>query len=220
MNPNIRKSLSLLKQYHALTRNQLAYFNNTSIENMKNKLALENCGYFIVEKSIKPYIYRLSSKGARLVDCEPLRQPRLSGLMHTCHRNQALISLQQQYPEEGYQLLPKSKLWHTGLNPANNFEHVFVANGGRLALILIDDGGFTTRRIKTAWERKHKPHKTYDAAQRIADGKKMLSQWKELPIPCLIFTCENKVKRLENAAIKYGIERATVHPLIYLWDMI
>ncbi|WP_345855774.1 hypothetical protein [Shewanella algae] len=209
--------MELVNRYQALTSQQLAYLLSMRHETMQHYLSLyRESGYFTVETCLKPYIYRLSSKGARIIGARPHVSTSVRAYQHLCHRNQALFSLRGLFPDSEIRLLPKKAFYRFGLQPAPIYEHPIAIND-RFGLMLVDDGGSSISRIKSAWFRDHKPHSSFDPSPLIAAGKPIISRWTTLNPELFLFSSRSR-KKIDQALKRYSVP-AKVFPLELLWEL-
>ncbi|WP_028113453.1 helix-turn-helix domain-containing protein [Ferrimonas kyonanensis] len=208
--------IRLLDKHRALTQSQLVDQTGIPLSTLSRFLnGLKGSEYVRIINSFKPFIYSLGPAGARRLGVSPPRyDSSVRALQHVCHRNQALFSLQKT-TESGVKLIAKTKLYQFGLNPATTVE-CGVLIGKELQLLIVDDGGMTRSRIKSAWEREHKPHKSFDAVRLRNSGRKVILRWCDACPKMVIFTRD--VEAVKKYCSRYSLS-ADVHYLSTLWEM-
>lgn len=154
--------LDTLGRVSFATAKQLATFCGVVIPSVSKALsALEASNIVIKESFIRPNVWRLTNKGAAILDINlpsGKRDPSSSVLRHTCHRNQVEIEFNEKYGN--FRLYSRLSLLKNGLRPAFG-EHAGGTKAGRTFFILLDDYLMPSSRIKNSWTRTHKPDGKY-----------------------------------------------------------
>jgi hypothetical protein len=151
----------IMEQLHLVnyaTNLQLAKLCNSYPSNISNAIkALLNVGYIDGSLLTRPMILHLTATGARYLK-KPLpagrRHASWSDMAHACHLNEIreILFLEQ----KGFRFLIRQDLLKHGLNSAHG-EHLGIDGAGKNWLVLLDDYGMASDRIKRSWVRKHTP---------------------------------------------------------------
>lgn len=205
----------LLRQLARLrfaTREQLAYWCKVHPATVSQRLQLlTEDGLVNGERQTSPAIWRMTFAGSTLLQV-PMpagrRQASWSVMAHTCHANQAEITLRDSV-YSGFRLLDRLTLLRQGFNPAHG-EHAGVDEKKVSYFVLLDDYAMQPERIGRSWRRRHAPNPKYWPD----NTGKVWSEWVNNFV--VITTDPERVTTHQQFATKNGLP-ADVLQMRHLW---
>lgn len=155
----------------------------------RGAIRLTDLGLLETRSDLRPYVYRLSSRGCALTGERYFRRwHSASAVQQYLLRNAIEIELREEDPSARVQ--PRQGLSSIGLYPAHA-EHAFVLPNklDLFLFVIVDDYLMTSNRILHKWNREHL--RESQSAQVTS-----LKRWRDVSQACRVYTvCEHHAKR-------------------------
>jgi len=156
LRPNDRRVLELVGRVRFCTQDQISRYLDMSRALVTRHLSqLEKGGLVDRDSNIRPHIFWLTTKGARVMDIKLSGAKRMHSYhvrRHYCHRNEFELQSLEHNPHFKY--LSRNELLAHGLYPSHA-EHAAAEQLLDYSLILIDDYLMNSDRILVSWTRQH-----------------------------------------------------------------
>lgn len=217
LNPSEAAVLAALADYEYLTQAQLGRITGLAasvVSELLKRLRLYDLVHGVT--LLRPAAFRLTGKGARLVDAPAPRDRAYPAIQHAVHTAQAVLHLRETVPSA--RLLRRRALYARGLHPSVG-EHA-VASADGWIFLLVDDYLMRPGRVGDAWTRSHTPKGRYvDIHGLRARGEFLVSRWCDVVRAYWVMTTDAKqVPRLTRAAARAAVP-AQVHVMPPVWRL-
>lgn len=217
LSDELTKLLELVKEHTLLTTKQAAAFAGVSETKIRGLIQhLKRLKLIDSHDEIRPYVYRLSARGAAMTNASFQRRWLSASAMHQIV---LLNNIELRYREKttDYRFVKRANAWRAGLHPAHG-EHILKIKG-KWILVLIDDYGMPPSRIVKVLNKPHSPNRKYytGATRRYRDFVE------QAVVYC---TDETHAKRHLNMVKKHmekgtaGVRKINVQPIQAVWGVV
>ena len=182
---NSRCILDILNRLNIATLTQIGYWLGHADKSKVSRLCkkLENEAYIESSRLLKPFAFRLSSKGANYLGASyKSAWPSFAATQQIVLKNEVEMQLRSHYPKSVH--IRRQYLWKLGLSPALG-EYAFK-NEDQLFLVLLDDYLMDSKRILHCLTRNHSPNQRYYDAT-VGGGN---VTWQAYADKVFVFCCD------------------------------
>jgi hypothetical protein len=217
LNPSEVAVLAALADYEYLTQAQLGVITGlaaSAVSELLKRLRLYDLVHGLT--LLRPAAFRLTHKGARLVEAPAPRERAYPAIQHVVHTAQAVLHVREEFPSA--RLLGRRSLYAHGLHPSVG-EHAAQSEDGWIFL-LVDDYLMRPGRVGDAWTRTHTPVGRYVDIHRLRTrGEFLVTRWCDAVRHYRVLTTDaQQVRRLTQAAARAEVP-AQVQRMKPVWRL-